>query len=213
MHPPIWTEGATHMTGEELQAAARAIAKELGWFIDESEAHKGWCPIILSRNDRDEDTRTIHFRERGGRMEINAGSSRNEPDGWYFRPEDGWPTITVGAKRTPDAIAAEIRRRLLPELDRLWVEYIAKRTQHRAYESTKGELMQATADALGKRFDKRYPVVPPATSSQRRDTVHLALADDLYGDVKGFTAEAATFDLHVTGRERIVKLARFLATL
>jgi len=100
------------MQFEELTTAhtahIRAIARELGtdWYYHEILSHDR-CGKLRSRAERHI---WVHFMLSQGRFRLSAGLDRD------FYDYGEHPRITVAPGRSPAAIAADIRRRLLPGL-------------------------------------------------------------------------------------------------
>src|SRR5438445_12968311 len=59
------------------------------------------------------------------------------------------PSISVRADRSPDAIAREITRRLLPAYEKVWTHYVEQKAGHDAYVGETLGTVARIAGALG----------------------------------------------------------------
>ncbi|WP_405180845.1 hypothetical protein OG225_06510 [Nocardia sp. NBC_01377] len=138
-----------------------------------------------------------HRRSRHGRLLIEGGYS---PFGAYRHSGDPDHRITVAAHRTPEAIAADITSRLLPDYRQTLADY-RTRAHHDAAALTQ-------RDALA---DQLATLLAPVRRPQPDHLEYGSTDDPVSGRIRLLHHGDAEVELRLS-RDRVVELVRLLAS-
>lgn len=110
------------------------VAAALGWQVKQEPGTFGG--VHFTPSDR-ADGYGIHTWKRPSqdRYEFSVSYPPQSADGWRYTLPYGehMPSMSVRADRSPDAIAREITRRLLPAYEKVWTHYLEQKAGHDAY--------------------------------------------------------------------------------
>ena len=185
------------------------MAAALGWRITQEPGAFG--SVHFTPPDR-ADGYGLHTwkRPKQDRYEFSVSYPPPSADGWRYTLPYGehMPSISVRADRSPDAIAREITRRLLPAYDAVWAQYLETKAGHDAYVGETLGTVARIGGALGVGDDG-------PNGRHDGDTQHLFRVGNcseagFYGDVT-VRGGHVTFDLRVSDVGLAERIARLLA--
>jgi hypothetical protein len=185
------------------------VAAALGWRIIQEPGTFGGVHLTPSERS---DGYGVHTWKRPNqdRYEFSVSHPPRSAEGWYYtlRYGEHMPSISVRANRSPDAIAREITRRLLPAYDAVWAHYLEAKAEYDAYVGQTLDTVARIAGALGVADDG--PNGRGGGDAQRLFRVGNCSDAGFYGDVT-VRGNHATFDLRVSEVGLAERIARVLA--
>ena len=185
------------------------MAAALGWQVKQEPGTFGG--VHFAPSDR-ADGYGIHTWKRPNqdRYEFSVGYPPQSADGWRYTLPYGahMPSIRVRADRSPDAIAREIARRLLPAYDAAWTEYLEAKAGHDAYVGETLGTVARVAGALG--VANGGPNGRRDGDTERLFRVGNCSEGGFYGDVT-VRGSHVTFDLRVSDAGLAERISRLLA--
>jgi hypothetical protein len=163
-----------------------------------------------------EEAFTVHYRNHEHRFVVSGSWPRSRLPGEgskQFTPSDLWnpraeyPSITVDADKPPEKIAADIKRRFLPEYRAVLARCVEARDIHEQYVKSCNSLAEEIATLLGESSHEH------AGKSHGPLRPVVEVPDGLgYGSIE-VSRDSAHFDLHSVPADKARKLAAFLKTL
>jgi len=176
-------EMASKEDEDRLQALAPGIAEALGWEVERKERdYRHYVEIVATEERR----LGLSVTDGHGTMGI-SGRFPAPPSSWgsSWLPYDAkTPRINVSLKKTAEAIARDIERRLLPEYEPLLAEALRRRAEHEGSEDKAMTNMKRLAKVIGGKPDPERHEVNLYRSSR--------LPEQL-GDIK-VSSDSVTFD-------------------
>ena len=158
-----------------------------------------------------EESFTVHYRTHEHRFVVSGSWPRSRLPGEQskqFTPADLWnpraeyPSITVDADKSPEKIAADIKRRFLPEYRAVLVRCVEARDNHEQYVRSCNSLAEEIGALLGEP-SREHTGKPPI----------VEVPDGLgYGSIE-VSRDSAHFNLHSVPADKARRLAAFLKTL
>jgi hypothetical protein len=163
-----------------------------------------------------EEAFTVHYRTHEHRFVVSGSWPRSRLPGEeskQFTPVDLWnpraeyPSITVDADKSLERIAADIKRRFLPEYRAVLARCVEARNNHEQYVKGCNSLAEEIAALLGESSREH----PGKSHGPLRPVVEVP--DGLgYGSIE-VSRDSAHFNLHSVPADKARKLAAFLKTL
>jgi len=134
-------------TTHDLRALARAVVTHLPTFVLDNPPSTGGFEMLVSPDGARVDLSVVSNASRrlrvSGRPPVTTRHFHSPNAGVRF------PSITVSADRSPEAIAADIARRFLPAYGEACVAYLAQRAEAEHRNADREHAMKAIAKALG----------------------------------------------------------------
>lgn len=191
----------------ETMATANALLTEMirtfdsgGWAIDQRDYMRYIVKgdeEILTRLDKDKRRLTFH------------GCTPRLPDGMSYRQREDGGSASVSIDRKPEAVARDIERRLLPTLRADLEKQAATVAEWVEHQESRESLADFVADVLGRPIDaNRY--------GKRGDDLTISIGHPrgkIRGSAKVSYGKRVTFDLTVSGRENVAKVAAVIAEI
>ncbi|HWX22421.1 MAG TPA: hypothetical protein VN578_21175 [Candidatus Binatia bacterium] len=163
-----------------------------------------------------EEAFTVHYRIQEHRFVVSGCWPRSRLPGEeskQFSPSDLWnpraeyPSITVDADKSPEQIAADIKRRFLAKYRPVLARCVEARDNHEQHVKRCNMLAEEIATLLGQ-SSREHP-------SKSHSPLHpfVDLPDGLgFGSIE-VSNDSVHFDLHSVSVDKARKLAAFLKTL
>lgn len=152
------------------------IARQLGEHLpdDRGEWELGRTPAGWAQFRRDEFGFCLRIGQgdRTARLVVSASFGGGIGDHFNGYGPERWPMITLAWDRTPEQVAAEIRRRLLPPAERMFARLLERHREKNHSEFTKAEACRALQAASGNRLWIEARPVPhqPGVNQHRLGT-------------------------------------------
>jgi hypothetical protein len=162
------------MSEMSMRVIATAVAKEMGdgWAIETKKRDYPHYAEIQGPNDM-----TIGFNSSRGKGKLYISGKLNDRDAagrqfWSVPHGRKYPAMGVSRLKSPKQIAAEIRRRLMPEYTELHALLRKAWEETGAHRSTTAANAQQIAEALGVRVS-----LSRGLRSQNPDSIEISLYD------------------------------------
>lgn len=199
----------TTNTAPALSTLAPAIAAALSGYVSLSVGYAAkWTAKPVSEDYRDanyyltrEDGLTLFFAgSRGrwakpGRILLQHSRPRSKNGKWVELWENhsqiAAPEITVADSKSPEAIAADIVRRLLPEAERIDGLARAQIARENNAEAAQNDAARAVAAAIGAEIERGHDGKPRTSFYHRGASVKVNGGDSVTVEIHGATRAQA----------------------
>lgn len=153
----IWRATFMRDIAPQIAIQLQALEPAKGWHLEQTE-DDNWGPRYLSN---DGERFSIYLNEHKKRLDV-SGTYGQTPDGRQWIPRDSNVTDerpSIGAERTPEAIARDIARRFLKPYRVCLEVYRERCTEQARYFKATADLAREIIDASGGTLkqEKRHP--------------------------------------------------------